>query len=58
MPVFDGNRITLQWVRLCQPTFSAALIGHVEATYNDEAEKNQLCAPIPLPTVPLDWLRS
>lgn len=57
LPVFEGKRITLQWVRLCQPTFSAAFIGHVEATYNDEIEKNQLCAPIPPPTVPLDWLR-
>jgi len=56
-PVFDGDRITLQWVRLCQPTFSAALIGHVEATYDDEAEKNHLCTPISPPTVPRDWLR-
>ncbi len=56
-PVFDGDRITLQWVRLCQPTFSAALIGHVEANYDDEAEKNHLCAPISPPTVPRDWLR-
>jgi hypothetical protein len=56
-PVFDGDRITLQWVRTCQPTFSAAFIGHVEATYGDEAEKNHLCTPIVPPTVPLDWLR-
>lgn len=56
-PIFDGNRITLQWVRTCQPAFSAAVIGHVEATYADEAEKNRLCPPIVPPTVPLDWLR-
>jgi len=56
-PVFDGDRITLQWVRTCQPTFSAAFIGHVEATYPDEAQKNHLCTPIVPPTVPLDWLR-
>lgn len=56
-PVFDGERITLQWVRTCQPTFSAALIGHVEATVDDEDEKNLLCPPIAPPTVPLDWLR-
>ena len=55
--VFDGDRITLQWVRYCQPTFSAALIGHVEAAYHDEAEKNRLCTPIPAATVPKDWLR-
>ena len=46
-PVFEGNRITLQWVRLCQPVFSAALIGHVEAAYEDESEKNRICRPIP-----------
>ena len=56
-PVFDGDRITLQWVRTCQPTFSAAFIGHVEASYTDEAEKNRLCTPIVPPTVPLDWLK-
>jgi hypothetical protein len=56
-PVFEGNRITLQWIRLCQPTFSAALIGHIEATIEDEAEKNRLCTPIAPPTVPVDWIR-
>lgn len=56
-PVFVGDRITLQWVRLSQPTFSWSLIGHVEATYQDEAEKNRICTPIPPPDVPRDWLR-
>lgn len=56
-PVFAGNRITLQWVRTCQPAFSAALIGHIEANYDDEAEKNRICAPISPPAVPHDWLR-
>jgi hypothetical protein len=57
IPVFDGNRITLQWVRTCQPAFSAALIAHVEATVADEDEKNLLCPPIAPPSVPIDWLR-
>lgn len=56
-PVFDGNRITLQWIRLCQPTFSAALIGVVEANFTDETEKNVICSPIVPPTVPRDWLK-
>jgi hypothetical protein len=56
-PIFDGDRITLQWVRTCQPTFSAALIGHVEATVDDVDRKNWLCPPIAPPDVPLDWLR-
>ena len=55
--VFAGDRITLQWVRLCQPTFSAAFIGHVEAMDDDEQRKNWLCQPIAPPTVPPDWLR-
>jgi hypothetical protein len=56
-PVFSGNRITPQWIRTCQPAFSAALIGHIEASYDDEDEKNRLCAPISPPAVPDDWLR-
>jgi hypothetical protein len=57
VPVFAGDRITLQWVRFCQPTFSASAIAHVEATYIDEVEKNLICAPIAPPTVPKDWVR-
>ena len=56
-PIFEGDRITLQWVRTCQPTFSAAFIGHVEATFGNDDEKNRVCRPIEPPTVPLDWLR-
>ena len=55
--VFDGDRITLQTVRTCQPVFSAALIAHVEAAYADDDTRNALCRPIPNPEVPLDWLR-
>lgn len=40
-PVFDGDRITLQWVRTCQPTFSAAFIGFVESTFTDEETKRK-----------------
>ena len=55
--VFAGDRITIQWVRTCQPAFSAALIGFVESTFTDEESKNRICTPIVPPTVPLDWLR-
>ena len=55
--VFAGDRITIQWVRTCQPAFSAALIGFVESTFKDEESKNRICTPIVPPTVPLDWLR-
>ena len=56
MPVFEGNKITPQMVRTFQPTFSGAFIAHIEATVEDEAEKNQLCAVIPMPNKPEHWM--
>lgn len=58
VPVFNGDRITLQSVRTCQQVFSAAFIGHVEASFTDGAEKNELCTPIPHPDSDIDWLRT
>jgi hypothetical protein len=55
--VFDGDRITLQAVRTCQPVFSAAVIAHVEAAYGDDGTRNAFCEPVLLPQVPTDWLR-
>jgi len=55
-PVFADDRITLQWVRSCQPTFSAAMIGFIESRFSDDAVKNRICTPIAPPTVPHDWL--
>ena len=57
VPVFEGNRITLQAVRTCQQVFSAAFIGHVEALYEDEALKNELCTPVPHPDDNRDFVR-
>ena len=58
-PIFEDGRITLQFVRWCQPTFSAALIGHVAVTHDGSiAEKNSLLRPIPAPDAPIDWLRT
>jgi hypothetical protein len=56
-PIFQGDRIKLQFVRTCQPTFSGAFVAHVEATLSDDAEKNAVCKPIPTPSEPLDWIR-
>jgi hypothetical protein len=56
VPVFNDKHITLQPVRFCQQVFSAALIAHVEATYQDEKLKNDLCRPIPHPDEAIDWL--
>jgi hypothetical protein len=33
------------------------VIGHVEASYTDEAQKNELCTPVPYPNSDVDWLR-
>jgi hypothetical protein len=58
VPVFAGDRITLQPVRTCQQALSAAIIGHVEVAYSDESHKNTLCAVIPIPDSDIDWLRA
>lgn len=55
--VFDGNRITLQTVRMCQQLYSAGFIGNVEAHIADEERKNELCRPVPLPYELEDYVR-
>ena len=49
VPIFQDNKLTLQMVRIPQPAFSAALVAYVEAHYADDAAKNKLCVPVPLP---------
>jgi len=44
-------------IRTCQTTFSAALIGFIEATFADQKQKNALCEPVPNPVLDTDWLR-
>ena len=56
VPVFAGNKITPQMVRTFQPTFSGAFIAHIEATVEDEAEKNALCTVIPMSDKPEHWI--
>jgi hypothetical protein len=55
-PIFEADRITLQQIRACQPTFNAALIAFVEAARDDDAERNRLCPPNPYPSSALDWI--
>ena len=57
IPMFTADRITLQPIRSGLIPFNAALVGFVEATRHDLAEKNRLCPPNRLPNVPLDWVR-
>jgi NAD(P)-binding Rossmann-like domain len=51
-PIFQGNKLLLQLVRVPLPTFSAALIAYVEAHYEDDegdVTKNRLCGTVPFP---------
>ena len=57
IPIFATGRITPQPIRTGLIPFNAALVGYVEATRGDLAEKNRLCPPNRLPDTPLDWLR-
>jgi hypothetical protein len=58
VPVFDADKLILQSVRTCQQVFSAAFIGHVEAAYQDDTIKNELCTPVPHPDSALDFLKT
>lgn len=58
VPVFNGKRITLQTVRMCQQVYSGGFIGNVECNVRaDEARKNALTQPVPLPYTDADYLR-
>ncbi|MBC7719362.1 MAG: NAD(P)-binding protein [Chitinophagaceae bacterium] len=49
LPIFQGDKLTLQLVRMPLATFSAALVAYVEAHHDDDAVKNKLCTPVPFP---------
>ena len=54
--IFDGEVLTPQTVRAYQPAFSASVIGWVEAHYDDDAIKNELCGVVPIPNDRTDWI--
>ena len=56
-PIFEGDLITPQMVRSYQPVFSAAFIGHIEARFDDDKEKNRICGVVPLPNHDTDYIR-
>ena len=41
--VYDPDRITIQWIQAGIAPFSGALIGLVEASRDDDIDKNRLC---------------
>ena len=53
--IFQPGRIVLQQVRHLSPAFNAALAGFVEASRDDDVDKNRLCPPNPYPGTIGDW---
>jgi hypothetical protein len=45
VPIWQPAEITIQPVRAGFPCLGAALVGYVEATRKDDAEKNRVCRP-------------
>ena len=48
-PIFSAEAITLQSAFMCQQTFSASLIGRLEAARMTDVERNAVLTPIPHP---------
>jgi hypothetical protein len=57
VPIWERDRIRLQTIRAGFPCFGAALAGYVEATRDDDRERNRLCPPNSLPDDPAGWAR-
>lgn len=55
VPIWGPDAITPQPVRAGFPCFGAALAGYVEATRDDDTEKNRLCAPSSFGNSLVDW---
>ncbi|MHB1140085.1 MAG: NAD(P)-binding protein [Microthrixaceae bacterium] len=55
VPIWGPDAIRLQTIRAGFPCFGAALAGYVEATRDDDRERNRLCPPNNLPDRPADW---
>lgn len=57
VPIWAPDKIRLQTIRVGFPCFCAALAGYVEATRDDDRERNRLCPPNTLPDNPVSWAR-
>jgi hypothetical protein len=55
VPIWGQDAITLQPIRAGFPCFGAALAGYVEATREDDVEKNRLCPSTPYPNTLAEW---
>ena len=54
--IFEEGLITPQTVRPYQPIFSAAFVAYVEANYENDKAKNNLCQVVRLPNHDTDWI--
>ena len=57
VPIWGPEAITVQPIRAGFPCFGAALAGYVEATRDDDGEKNRLCPPSSFGNSLEDWAR-
>jgi hypothetical protein len=57
VPIWRPDKIRLQTIRAGFPCFGAALAGYVEATRDDDLERNRVCPPNTLPDSPTSWAR-
>jgi hypothetical protein len=57
VPIWSPDKIRLQTIRAGFPCFCAALAGYVEATRDDDRERNRLCPPNTLPDSPASWAK-
>ncbi len=57
VPLWGPDKIRLQTIRAGFPCFCAALAGYVEATRDDDRERNRLCPPNTLPDNATNWAR-
>ena len=57
VPIWGPDMIRLQTIRVGFPCFCAALAGYVEATRDDDRERNRLCPPNNLPDTAASWTK-
>jgi hypothetical protein len=57
VPVWQPEVITLQAIRAGFPSFGAAVTGYIEATRDDDDEKNRICSPSVYGNSLQEWAR-
>ncbi|HLM17273.1 MAG TPA: pyridine nucleotide-disulfide oxidoreductase [Acidimicrobiia bacterium] len=55
VPIWEPDAIRLQSIRAGFPCFGAALAGYVEATRDDDRERNRVCPPNVYPNSTAEW---